>query len=90
MQAELLESVGRYEIVGDLGAVVTGNVKGRTSGDEVTLFKSNGLAGGARRWRANWIDAVSSSVMHENSMSGVEPFPASPLPSNSSWILVWK
>lgn len=31
-------------IAGDLGAVVTGNVKGRTSGDEVTLFKSNGLA----------------------------------------------
>jgi len=31
-------------IVGDLGAVVTGEVKGRTSEEEITLFKSNGLA----------------------------------------------
>ena len=31
-------------IAGDLGAVVTGEVKGRTSPDEITLFKSNGLA----------------------------------------------
>ncbi|UCD74558.1 MAG: hypothetical protein JSV91_12310 [Phycisphaerales bacterium] len=31
-------------IAGDLGAVVTGAVKGRTGPDEITLFKSNGLA----------------------------------------------
>ncbi len=31
-------------IVGDLGAVVTGAVAGRTNTDEITLFKSNGLA----------------------------------------------
>lgn len=31
-------------IVGDLGGVVTGSVKGRTSHDEITLFKSVGLA----------------------------------------------
>lgn len=31
-------------IAGDLGALVSGAVKGRTSPDEVTLFKSNGLA----------------------------------------------
>ncbi len=31
-------------IAGDLGAVVTGDVKGRTNPEEITLFKSNGLA----------------------------------------------
>ncbi len=31
-------------IAGDLGAVVAGDVAGRTSDDEITLFKSNGLA----------------------------------------------
>ena len=31
-------------LAGDLGAVVTGAVPGRTSDDQVTLFKSNGLA----------------------------------------------
>ena len=31
-------------IAGDLGAVVAGAVKGRTSPDEITLFKSVGLA----------------------------------------------
>lgn len=38
---------GRFKedmIVGDLGGVVTGNVKGRTSDEEITLFKSVGLA----------------------------------------------
>ncbi len=31
-------------IAGDLGAVVAGDVKGRTNPEEITLFKSNGLA----------------------------------------------
>jgi alanine dehydrogenase len=31
-------------IAGDLGAVIVGEVEGRTSKDEITLFKSNGLA----------------------------------------------
>jgi ornithine cyclodeaminase/alanine dehydrogenase-like protein (mu-crystallin family) len=31
-------------IAGDLGAVVTGEIPGRTNPDEITLFKSNGLA----------------------------------------------
>ena len=31
-------------IAGDLGAVITGDIPGRTNPDEITLFKSNGLA----------------------------------------------
>ena len=37
-------AISDTHILGELGDLLSGTVKGRTSGDDVTLFKSLGLA----------------------------------------------